>query len=261
MAEADNAIILYDGFRDVDVFERPSSTKVLMVRLALCVKGIPHTTSWIDWPDIAAEATKIGASPTGERDGKPRYTVPFIYDPTTRIAISDSQKIILYLEGQYPDSPRLFPPGTRALQAAFVQSGGPHSVESRILEAAAPIYRGMMSTLTPLAQEYVAMLHKHSAAGEHKNRMDTDGGEVKIVEVLEVLNEVDGWFREGEADGPGDFLTGGAPCNADVTLAATLISVRNVGGDDSNLWQAILAANGGRWARYMELFKAWYKVV
>ncbi|KAI0026666.1 hypothetical protein K488DRAFT_65398, partial [Vararia minispora EC-137] len=88
-------------------------------RLALSVKGILHKTFWVDWPDIAAEAIKVGAPPTGERDGKPRYTVPFIYDPTTRRAISDSQTIIAYLETQYPDTPRLFPQRTRALQAAF----------------------------------------------------------------------------------------------------------------------------------------------
>jgi hypothetical protein len=90
-------------------------------RIPLNVKNLPYTTVWIDACDIEVEAKKIGALPTGEQGGKPLYTVPFIYDPATRTALSDSQNIVAYLEAQYPASPTLFPPRTRALQAAFTE--------------------------------------------------------------------------------------------------------------------------------------------
>ncbi|KAI0031778.1 hypothetical protein K488DRAFT_71168 [Vararia minispora EC-137] len=261
MAETDNVIILYDGFRDTNVSERPTSSKTLMVRFALSIKGIQHKTFWVDWPDIAIEATKVGAPPTGELDGKPRYTVPFIYDPTTRTAISDSQKIIAYLETQYPGSPSLFPPRTRTLQAALVQDG-PHSVESRILDAAGPLYRArVLGILTPRGREHIRKLYKRLGRLEPKELTDVEERKERIGEVLKVLGEINGWFHEDGADGPGGFLADEAPCNADVALAATLTSMRNVVGENSDLWQAILVANGGKWAQYMDLFKAWYHVV
>jgi len=63
---------------------------------------------------------KIGAKPTTTKpDGRPHYTLPVIYDPTTKLTVSDAENIVRYLETQYPDTPSLFPPGTHGLIAAF----------------------------------------------------------------------------------------------------------------------------------------------
>ncbi|KAI0029244.1 hypothetical protein K488DRAFT_73122 [Vararia minispora EC-137] len=262
MAQTDDMIVLYDGLRNTDESERPYSSRTLMVRYALCIKGIQHETFWVDWPDIATEATRVGAPPTGERDGKPRYTVPFIYDPTTRRAISDSQTIIAYLETQYPDTPCLFPPHTRALQAAFVQPEGADSVERRLLDAARPLFLArVLGTMTPRGREFLVDAYKRVTGAKAGLPAAEEERKEKIAEVLRVLDEVDGWLRGGEADGPGVFFTGEAPCNADVALAATLTSLKNASGKDSDVWQAILTANGGRWARYMDAFEPWYHVV
>ncbi|KAF9016800.1 hypothetical protein BDZ89DRAFT_395922 [Hymenopellis radicata] len=54
------------------------------------------------------------------RTGEPStYTVPFIVDPSTGVAISESFAIAKYLDDTYPDTPRLIPEGTETLQAAY----------------------------------------------------------------------------------------------------------------------------------------------
>jgi glutathione S-transferase len=49
-------------------------------------------------------------------------TIPAIYDPSTGRVVADSVKIAEYLDEQYPDTPKLFPAGTRALQAAYLSA-------------------------------------------------------------------------------------------------------------------------------------------
>lgn len=42
---------------------------------------------------------------------------------------------------------------------------------------------------------------------------------------------------------------------ADIIIASRLIWFRALLGEDSKEWQAIAGWNGGRWVRFMELFK------
>ena len=83
-------------------------------------KGIPYTTVWVDYPDIAPLSKKIGAPPTNTAaNGLPQYTLPAIYDPNTKTAVSESAVIARYLDKTYPDKPTLIPSEADALHAAF----------------------------------------------------------------------------------------------------------------------------------------------
>ena len=75
---------------------------------------------WVEYPDVEPLCKKIGAAPTGTKgaDGSPLYTLPTIYDPNTKTAVSDSSKIVRYLDATYPSSgPTLLPAELDALQA------------------------------------------------------------------------------------------------------------------------------------------------
>lgn len=61
---------------------------------------------------------KLGAKPD-TMAGKPWYTLPIIYDPSTDRVVADSLEIAKYLDEQYPETPNVIPPGTDALQAMW----------------------------------------------------------------------------------------------------------------------------------------------
>lgn len=94
-------------------------------RFALNFKNIPYQTTWVEYPDIQALYTTLGAKPTSTKaDGiTPYYTLPLIVDQSELgkdpVIISDSWDIAVYLDEAYPSTPRLFPKGTKAFQAAF----------------------------------------------------------------------------------------------------------------------------------------------
>jgi len=80
-------------------------------------------TEWVEYPDIETVCLGIGAKPTTTKsDGSPKYTLPVIYDPSTKLVISDSIVIAKYLEKQYPDTTKLFPDGSNGLIAAFLDA-------------------------------------------------------------------------------------------------------------------------------------------
>ena len=96
----------------------PNTTKT---RLALNFKGIPYRTEYLEAPDIQPLYRRLNLTPKATYlDGTtPFYSLPVITDDTTGtlIAVSYSWDIAVYLDEVYPDAPRLFPKGTKALQA------------------------------------------------------------------------------------------------------------------------------------------------
>ena len=95
-------------------------------------KRLPYKTVFVEFSEIARVSQEIGAKPTGTwPDGSPKYTVPAIYDPSTKTAVSDSVAIAQYLDATYPDTPRVIPEGTEAFQETVLVAlrtvVGPHS--------------------------------------------------------------------------------------------------------------------------------------
>ena len=86
-------------------------------------KGIPYKTEWVEFPDIEAVVKKQGGAPTGKKpDGSPFYTLPMIFDPSTKTVVTESSNIAKYLDKTYSNTPQLFPAGTTALQTVFLDT-------------------------------------------------------------------------------------------------------------------------------------------
>ncbi|KZV76818.1 hypothetical protein PENSPDRAFT_548908, partial [Peniophora sp. CONT] len=243
-------IILYDiamaGETPADKAWSPNSLKT---RLALNFKGLAHKTQWLSFVDTAPTLSGLGLAPHVTKDPR-KWTVPTIFDPKTQQAIMGSQEIAAYLEDQYPDQPALFPPRTRALQAAF--------------------YDGVSESL--IVPIFTSLLYKHleKCASGDKEYFRTsreaifgcafddilpkgEVAEAKLVEIETVLGKAAGWIDAGA----GVFIGGDEPLNADFNLVAMLLWAKMVGGKDHAVTRTILRANGGRWARYISAFDSW----
>lgn len=84
-------------------------------RLALNFKDIPHSTSWVQLPDITKVHRGLGVPASRKfADGTDFYTLPMLSDPSTNSIIGDSFDIAAYLQKSYPNSVagNLFPPQT-----------------------------------------------------------------------------------------------------------------------------------------------------
>jgi hypothetical protein len=162
-------------------------------RVPLNVKNLPYTTVWIEACVIEVEAKKIGVLPTGERGGKPLCTVPFIYDPATRTALSDSQNIVAYLEAHDLASPTVFPPRTRALQAAFTE--GARAPLPHIYSLASAVTRlPLFKTMRPRSQVWArAMAERADITIEQGDTLSNAQIAEKIDGVLKVLDEVESY--------------------------------------------------------------------
>ncbi|THH21272.1 hypothetical protein EW146_g252 [Bondarzewia mesenterica] len=224
---SDTDIILYDipGTASKD---KDWSPNVWKTRFVLNYKKLPHRTSWIEYPDIAALCAELNVPSSAiRRDGSPYYTVPFIYDPLTCTHVSDSLPIAQYLERTYPDSPRLFPDGMHAALRAFEDMW-----HDRVLQHLFPL----MTNLNDLAP-----VEKHP---ELWDRVRTG------------LGRVDAYMNANGED-PTKFWLGDRVSYADVTMAGWLVWVKRVLGSESNEWRNIVGWHGGRWGRLMEEFERW----
>ncbi|KAI0030126.1 hypothetical protein K488DRAFT_54903 [Vararia minispora EC-137] len=227
-------------------------------RYVLNIKGLPYRTVWLEYPDIETEMKRLSVPPTGKRDGKDLYTLPAIIDPNTGAAIADSYAIAQYLEKQYPTSGTspLFAPNTRALQLGFrdafdqrVRQGSLVPLQllantQQMNESSGVFFRRTREKMYGMTLEELAPEGPKRAA--------------LIRGVLDGLHVVGTWFDE-ESSGP--FVTGALPCFADLELAANLLWLQIVSGEDAGSpWASVIEADGGRWARYMKEFEKWEQV-
>ncbi|KAJ2912526.1 hypothetical protein MD484_g7885, partial [Candolleomyces efflorescens] len=234
------------------------SPYVWKVRLALNIKGIQHRTEWIEYADLEKKFKELGIPPSEiKQDGTPFYSVPAIYDDSTNTRISDSPKIIEYLDRTYPNTPRIIAPGTSILNAAF---------DSGFLQAVLKLW-------PILAPNVVANLKEESS---NKYRRVLEGAMGMSVEQLKENKELQGtlwaaaeeafkgpasWFKT--ADGKmkaGPWIMGDEVSMADLTLASALAFVIVIAGEDSEEWKKINGWSEGLWSALWERTKPYFKV-
>jgi len=203
----------------------------------------------VDWSAIPSKMQALGIPPN---EGAIKYTVPTIYDPTTRRAITDSFAIVTYLDKRYPNRPLLIAPHMRALQLAFVE---------KVID---PLER-MVGRLV-IAKEFALCPDADKAYFREiwEAWADTTLEELELVGEARVaalknfalkLDEVTRWIA---SNGEGAvFIVGDTPSHADVSLVALFLWAIKLGGDEFDLVKLIRAANGGRWARYLDRFAKW----
>jgi glutathione S-transferase len=223
----------------------------------LNIKGIPYRTVWLDLIDVQSAIKDLGAPSTAEVFGKEFYSIPTIYDPSTGQAVTESQKILEYLEVQYPDSPTLFPRDTRALQVAFI--------ESHYNKWIGILYPLLVTQLydccTPESSRVYFRTSRAAYFGKDWEQLEARGKEREklILEFLQVLKDMTRWI---EAAGKGTlFFTGNMISNADVHIASILTWIKRVAGMESDIWNAVAGVSDGRWITFLNAFEKYQVVV
>ncbi|KAG7443473.1 uncharacterized protein BT62DRAFT_935099 [Guyanagaster necrorhizus] len=182
----------------------------------------------------------------------PYYFLPLINDLSTGAIVSESAAIAEYLNATYPYTPSLFPPGTRALQAAFTSAFEAH----------------IMAIIPFLVPASNAILHPPSQAFFRRTREETFG--MTLEEMIphgehrekqwalfkHDLGKVDAWIAKGDP-----FVMGNVPTFADVTMCGWILSFRIIFGEDSPEWKDLSVWHGGRWERLVKSFKKYEVVV
>jgi glutathione S-transferase len=213
-------------------------------------KKIAYHTVWVEYPDIEELCKKIGAPPSGTKpDGSPFYTLPVIYDPSTNTTLSESILIAEYLDARYPDTPRLIPRGTRALQHMF--SDAYLATISPVFQFGIPLTHKFLNTSS---QEYFR-IHKEKAFGKTLEALlpTGDAKDAEWTKVKKAFDTVDGWLQKAKVDGP--WFLGEQHSFVDFVVGARLMWLRRVFGEDSQEWADIKTWNEGRWLAFVEGIK------
>ncbi|TFK67275.1 hypothetical protein BDN72DRAFT_843302 [Pluteus cervinus] len=226
------------------------------VRYALNYKKLPYRTEWVEYPDIAATCIRIGAAPTTvwAKDGSPYYTSPFIFDPNTNIAVSDSLVIIQYLDEQYPNTPSLvrFSSGNLGvIQAGFVEV-----LEEVILAQAWQfLLPRVREILNPASEDYFRRTREESFEQRLEDvvpKKENGDWDKEWAKVKKGFEKAEKWFKQHGTGDSGEWVLGDTLSFADVAIASYLIFIRITMGEDSQNWKDITSWSGGRWARIVE---------
>ncbi|KAF8915078.1 hypothetical protein CPB85DRAFT_1295583 [Mucidula mucida] len=248
---SENAIILYDIPSTAP--GNAWSPNVWKTRFCLNYKGIPHKTVWVEYPDIASTCKSLNVAPTFMRrnTGEPTYTVPFIVDPSTGRAISESFAIAKYLDATYSDTPRLVPEGTEALQAAYVvawdsQTGG-------CTRFVVPKTFGILNE----ASQIFFRESRERIFGKKIEELLPHGDEAKEVwaQYEAGLGKIARCYPEKDI-----WAMGVSPSFADFVAGGEIYWIRLLLGTDSEEWKALVGWHGGRWGKLEEALRKYATV-
>ncbi|KAK7054416.1 hypothetical protein VNI00_003614 [Paramarasmius palmivorus] len=241
--------------QEIELYDIPSklpiiawSPNVWKARYCFNYKKIPYKTIWVEYPDIQSTCKRLGAEPTSTNsDGTPLYTLPIIRDPNTGAVISDSPRIAEYLEANYPDTPTLYPPGTHAFQAAFLDA-----FEDLHLKVSRFTLPKTLNILNPPSYTFFKedrerrrgrsiLMEDFYPKGQEKEELWKGWKDDWAV--------VDGWIRKNPS---GDFVFGETITWADLVIAGWVIWMRIVFGVDSEEWKDMATWHGGRWSKLLD---------
>lgn len=177
--------------------------------------------------------------------------MPVIRDPSTGTVVSDSQKIALYLDKTYPNTPLLFPHGTQTFQVAF----GHATYMSIIASIFHVVAASTANSFSPASSDYFRRT-RTSNFGEAFKIVDNPPAD-EIAQHWKALQAgfdlVSTWWDAGNNSGP--FIMGENPTYGDVVIAGLLIWAKVVLSEDSEGWKKFATWNGGRWARLLQAFE------
>lgn len=209
-------------------------------------KGIPYKTEWVEYPDIESLCLKFGAPPTSKKqDGRPHYTLPMIYDPSTKTAVVDSPNIAKYLDTTYPETPSLFPEGTVALQTAFLEGIWP--------TVGYPLFMNIIHRVCTSLNQPSQVYFRETREEMFGKKLEELGGDEDWRSLEEGMGKVNSYLS---ANGPGKDLLflGDRVCFCDLQVAGLLVWARVICGEDSADWQRIASWHDGKWKKLIEYF-------
>ena len=225
-------------------------------RVSLHFKGLPFKTEWVEYPDIEPTLKRLGAPPTSKKpDGSDAYTLPAIYDDSTKQYISDSIKIAQYLDETYPDTPKLIPSGTRAaieiFQTLFSQSVSRHLFALVIAQTNA--------ALNERSEEYFRRTRE--AMFKVKLEEIAPAGP-KREQTWETVKEGLGVIADALSKNGSDklYYFGDKLSYADVIVASYLYWGKVVLEDNEEWKSTVEKWDDGRWAKLLDATSAYFAV-
>jgi len=218
-------------------------------RYTLNYKGLPYKTEWVEYPDIEALCKRLGAPPTGKKpDGRDQYTLPVIYDPSTKKAVADSLAIAKYLDSTYPDTPQVVPPGLDAFQAVFLDS----IVGLVVLPGLLILLSRIAGYLGPQSAEYFRTTREE--------RFGAKLEDMNKPEQWEALEQGFGKVKDyilANGEGKDLVLLGNKSkiTFSDIQIASVLIWLKTLMGENSEDWKRVAGFQDGFWLKFMKQFE------
>lgn len=188
---------------------------------------------------------------TGPDGVTPLYTCPAIIDKTTGAALSDSYKIAEYLDKQYPDTPKAFPPGTEAFQAALFTH------IAQVIEPVRPLLlpRVPATILNPPSADYFIRTRSATFGKPLAELEPVEEARLEAwAKIKASFGEIDGWLNKT----PGPFFMGETPAFVDFVVAGIFQWLKMGFGESSEEWKDILEWHNGRWGdllKYLEQYE------
>ncbi|KAJ2912536.1 hypothetical protein MD484_g7891, partial [Candolleomyces efflorescens] len=250
-------ITLYDFAANVP--HKSVSPYAWRVRLALNIKGIKHQTEWIEYTEIEKRSKELGIPPSEiKADGKPFYTIPSIYDPSTNTRISDSLKIIEYLDKTYPDTPQIIPPGTSILNATLNWAIG------KTVFTLYPVVGPFLISAMPKETSSIFRGRFEGRVGATLEEFQNDKAlpEKFWAESQEALKAASAWFKGSD----GQELLHPWIMGENITFADLIVGsglawvVSSSGGEQSEVWERVGGWDDGRWKVFWEKLKPYTAV-
>jgi glutathione S-transferase len=223
-------------------------------------KGISYKTQWAEYSEIEGLCKSIGAAPTMTLpNGMPYYTLPVIKDEATGAVISDSMKIIEYLEAKYPEKPLITPSGTislyKAVDAAIMGAFGafpnaPHKHNIGL------IYPKLTSDN---ARQYFKMTRESYFGPIDALVCKGDALEKMMGEVEAGMGKIAGWYKD---ENTLTFNEDGVTLSlADFMVAGYLMWFKKLWGEETAEWKKFLEWNGGRWGKLLQSLGKYEQVI
>jgi glutathione S-transferase len=225
-------------------------------RMVLNFKRIPHTTTWLSYPDLAGHLSALNIPPGTGNHFNLRYTSPALrhhhISGQADVCLQGSMPVALYLEQAFPDSPSLFP-GPGALELAQLVD---HTISASLLPAS-------MKFVLP---KIPAILDDRGAEYFHRTRREWFG--VPLEELcpdpeaewaaLEKGLVIFSDLLNGPATAPRPhqtFLMGDTPSYADILLVTFFQWLKSV--DEKDWDRAIALGKNGVFRRLWDSCEQW----
>ncbi|TFK22725.1 hypothetical protein FA15DRAFT_671260 [Coprinopsis marcescibilis] len=237
----------------------PPSPYCWRTRLCLNYKQVKFSTEYVPYSNIATFAKEKGIPPTAvQPDGSPKYTLPAIYDSDKGTYISDSFKIAQYLDEKYPDTPRLVPEKTAALQAAWEAIYNPIHMKLVPLNVVK-----VLETLDPVSFEF-AKKHVEGLFGRSWEAI-VQAAEPDQAGWKDVEKDVALWLQyldiRNATDRKGVWVIGSEFSFADSVIGGVFFSTKALWGEQSEQWKLVKNWSGGRWVEYIDSMEKYTAVV
>ncbi|KIL59550.1 hypothetical protein M378DRAFT_26957 [Amanita muscaria Koide BX008] len=215
-------------------------------RITLNYKGIPYKTEWLEFPEIEEKCKEMGIPPSSTRpDGSGVYTVPAIWDPRTKVGISESNRIAQYLDKTYPDTPSVLFDGIEVYDQVI--NSATNVPELRSLGSFLMPYH--LSLQNPVSQEYYKRKIEARFGKNWEDVLPTGEAKVEAWKSVEKgFDILDALLRENARPSAED----GQLSYLDIALGGRMYAFRSVWGEENELWQDMVTWNDGRWGKYIE---------